>query len=117
MDKSNNNIYQGTMIMTGSSKAHVVAIGRQTELGKIGRSLEKIMIPKTPLQEQIKKFVRSMIGAGSIAFFIVWGINYYLSKDILHGLLHGLTLAMSVLPEEIPVAFSTFMAMGAYHLY
>lgn len=117
IDKLNNNIYQGTMIMTGSSIAHVVAIGRQTELGKIGRSLEKIIIPKTPLQEQIKKFVRSMIGAGSIAFFIVWGINYYLSKDILHGLLHGLTLAMSVLPEEIPVAFSTFMAMGAYHLY
>jgi len=24
---------------------------------------------------------------------------------------------MSVLPEEIPVAFSTFMALGAYHLY
>ncbi|MFI5196317.1 MAG: cation-translocating P-type ATPase, partial [Chitinophagales bacterium] len=34
-----------------------------------------------------------------------------------HGLLHGLTIAMSVLPEEIPVAFSTFMALGAYRLY
>jgi Ca2+-transporting ATPase len=52
-----------------------------------------------------------------IAFIVVWGINYYLSKSILHGLLHGLTIAMSVLPEEIPVAFSTFMALGAYHLY
>jgi Ca2+-transporting ATPase len=36
---------------------------------------------------------------------------------MLHSLLQGLTLAMSVLPEEIPVAFSTFMALGAYHLY
>ncbi len=114
---SDNKIFQGTMIMTGSAKAKVFAIGRLTELGKIGHSLDVIVIPKTPLQQQIKNFVRSMVGAGSIAFFIVWGINYYLSKDILHGLLHGLTLAMSVLPEEIPVAFSTFMAMGAYHLY
>lgn len=114
---SNNRIYQGTMIMTGSAKARVFAIGSLTEFGKISHSLDEIVIPKTPLQQQIKKFVRSMVGAGSIAFFIVWGINYYLSKDILHGLLHGLTLAMSVLPEEIPVAFSTFMAMGAYHLY
>src|SRR5687768_6156430 len=58
-----------------------------------------------------------MIRIGTVAFLIVWGINYYLTKEILHALLHALTLAMSVLPEEIPVAFSTFMALGAYHLY
>ena len=48
---------------------------------------------------------------------MVCAINFYLSQDLFHSLLHGLTLAMSVLPEEIPVAFSTFMALGAYHLY
>ena len=113
----NNKIFQGTMIMTGSCVAQVCAIGKQTALGKIGQSLQEIEITKTPLQQQIKKFVRSMVGVGVFAFFIVWGINYYLLKDLLHGLLHGLTIAMSVLPEEIPVAFSTFMALGAYHLY
>lgn len=110
-------IFQGTMIMTGSCTALIVAIGKQTELGKIGESLEAIEEVKTPLQEQIKSFVKMMVAAGAVAFLIVWGVNYYLSKDILHSLLHGLTLAMSVLPEEIPVAFSTFMALGAYHLY
>lgn len=113
----NNTIFQGTMIMTGSCVAKVIAVGKQTAFGKIGQSLQEIEITKTPLQQQIKSFVRSLVGAGAIAFVIVWAINYYLSKSILHGLLHGLTLAMSVLPEEIPVAFSTFMALGAYHLY
>ena len=113
----NNKIYQGTMVMSGSCIARVVVISKGTALGKISQSLSDIEIPKTPLQKQIKSFVRVMVGTGFVAFFIVWGINYYLSKNILYGLLHGLTLAMSVLPEEIPVAFSTFMAMGAYHLY
>jgi len=113
----NNKLFQGTMIMTGSCVAKVIAIGKETALGKIGQSLEEIEITKTPLQHQIKSFVNSLVGVGVIAFIIVWGLNYYLSKSILHGLLHGLTLAMSVLPEEIPVAFSTFMALGAYHLY
>jgi P-type Ca2+ transporter type 2C len=113
----NNLIFQGTMIMTGSCIARVSAIGNQTQLGKIGQSLEAIEGVKTPLQQQIKSFVKMMVAAGAIAFLVVWGFNYYLSKDILHSLLHGLTLAMSVLPEEIPVAFSTFMALGAYHLY
>lgn len=112
-----NKIFQGSMVMTGSSVARVIAIGKQTSLGKMGQAMEEIKVSKTPLQEQIKNFVRSMVMVGIIAFFLVWGINYYLSKSILHGLLHGLTLAMSILPEEIPVAFSTFMALGAYHLY
>jgi Ca2+-transporting ATPase len=117
LKEPHNTIFKGTMVMTGSCVAQVTEIGSQTTLEKISKSLQEIEIPKTPLQQQIKKFVRSMVVAGAIVFFIVWGINYYLSQSILNALLHALTLAMSILPEEIPVAFSTFMALGAYHMY
>lgn len=110
-------IFQGTMVDTGNCVAEVQAIGKKTELGKIGTSLGEIEQTKTPLQTQIKSFVKSMVTFGAIAFLLVWGINYYISRDILNALLQGLTLAMSILPEEIPVAFSTFMALGAYRLY
>lgn len=115
--EKDNKIFQGTVVMTGSCIAKVSALGNKTELGKIGKALQDIQVTKTPLQNQVVHFVRSMVIAGIIAFIIVWSINFYISGDILHSLLHGLTLAMSVLPEEIPVAFSTFMALGAYHLY
>jgi Ca2+-transporting ATPase len=110
-------IFQGTMVDAGNCVAEVQAIGRQTELGKIGTSLAEIEQTKTPLQTQIKSFVKYMVSFGAIAFLLVWGINYMISKDVLNALLQGLTLAMSILPEEIPVAFSTFMALGAYRLY
>nr|MBI1229922.1 HAD-IC family P-type ATPase [Cytophagales bacterium] len=110
-------IYQGTMVDTGSCVAEVCAIGGNTALGKVGASIGKVVQTKTPLQIQIKRFVRSMVIVGAIAFLMVWVINYLISRDLLNALLQGLTLAMSVLPEEIPVAFSTFMALGAYHLY
>jgi Ca2+-transporting ATPase len=38
------------------------------------------------------------------------------SKVVLDSLLKALTIAMSVIPEEIPVAFTTFMALGAWRL-
>ncbi len=38
------------------------------------------------------------------------------TKNLLDSLLKALTLAMSILPEEIPVAFTTFMALGAWRL-
>ncbi|WP_439482334.1 cation-translocating P-type ATPase [Cyclobacterium plantarum] len=110
-------IFQGTTVDAGNCVAEVYAVGSQTALGKIGTSLGEIKETKTPLQIQIKSFVRSMVIFGAIAFLLVWGINYLNSQDILNSLLNGLTLAMSVLPEEIPVAFSTFMALGAYRLY
>ena len=57
-----------------------------------------------------------MVIAGAIVFLIVWVINYVHSHNLLDSLLKALTLAMSILPEEIPVAFTTFMALGAWRL-
>src|SRR5450432_2896374 len=36
--------------------------------------------------------------------------------DWLHGLLAGLTLAMAVLPEELPVVLTLFLGLGAWRL-
>ena len=53
---------------------------------------------------------------GIIVFLGVWAFQYIESKNLLASLLKGLTLAMSILPEEIPVAFTTFMALGSRRL-
>lgn len=43
-------------------------------------------------------------------------MNYFKTDSLVQSLLFGLTLAMAAIPEEIPVAFSSFMALGAYHM-
>src|SRR5690554_2039413 len=53
---------------------------------------------------------------GIVVFLLVWAYSFWQSRDIIESLLVGLTLAMSILPEEIPVAFTTFMALGAWKL-
>ncbi|MDP3680624.1 MAG: cation-translocating P-type ATPase [Flavobacterium sp.] len=112
----NNQVYLGTIVTSGLAICEVTAIGNQTQLGKIGKSLETIIEEKTPLQIQIGNFVKKMSFVGLAIFGIVWIINYYNSKDVLDSLLKALTLAMSIIPEEIPVAFTTFMALGAWRL-
>ena len=112
----NNEVYRGTIVASGLAICEVTAIGSKTKLGKIGKSLETIVEEKTPLQIQIGNFVKKMSLVGLVIFGIVWGINYYNSKNLLDSLLKALTLAMSIIPEEIPVAFTTFMALGAWRL-
>jgi Ca2+-transporting ATPase len=113
---SDNWIFHGTTVASGLAIATITAIGNETRLGKIGKSLESIAEEKTPLELQINNFVKKMVIAGVIVFCIVWGINYFHSNNILDSLIKALTLAMSILPEEIPVAFTTFMALGAWRL-
>ena len=114
--KEDNLIYHGTTVISGLAIATVTAIGNQTKLGKIGKSLESIKEEKTPLELQINNFVKKMVIAGAVVFLIVWAINYFHSYNLSDSLLKALTLAMSILPEEIPVAFTTFMALGAWRL-
>lgn len=117
-DKNNEDpfIYQGTHIATGMAIAVIIATGMHTRLGKIGKSLTQLKDQATPLEQQIGNFVKKMVIAGVLIFLIVWLINYSKSSNIIQSLLQALTLAMSILPEEIPVAFSSFMALGAWRL-
>ncbi|MFM9910127.1 MAG: cation-translocating P-type ATPase [Chitinophagaceae bacterium] len=114
--KTDNLIYLGTTVASGLAIATITFIGNETKLGKIGKSLESIQEEKTPLELQINNFVKKMVIAGTIIFLIVWAVNYFHSHNVLDSLLKALTLAMSILPEEIPVAFTTFMALGSWRL-
>ncbi|MGV0925162.1 cation-translocating P-type ATPase [Empedobacter tilapiae] len=115
-DVENPQIYSGTLTVSGLAFFEVTAIGSQTELGKIGTSILSIKEEKSPLQLQIEKFVKGMAVIGIVVFLLVCLVNYIQTKDIISSLLSGLTLAMSILPEEIPVAFTTFMALGSWKL-
>ena len=109
-------VYRGTQAVGGLAVARVTAVGAATEIGRIGTSLTTIEEGRSPLERQIQRFVRNMAIVGAAFFLLVWGLNYIASRDLLDSLLKGLTLAMSILPEEIPVAFTTFMALGAWRM-
>ena len=109
-------VYGGTLVISGSACFCVHAVGLASQFGKIGLAVSKVKEERTPLQQQIRLFVRNMVWVGGAAFFLVVGIHFYRTQDIIVSLLQGFTLGMSILPEEIPVAFSVFQALGALRL-
>jgi P-type Ca2+ transporter type 2C len=112
----NNRVYQGTFVVSGLAICQVTNIGIQTKVGQIGKSLAELKPERSPLQIQISSFVVKMAGAGVLVFMIIWATSIFKTGLILDSLLQALTIAMSILPEEIPVAFATFMAIGAWRL-
>ncbi len=116
VETEDRNVYSGTLVVSGLAVFAVQKIGDSTKLGKIGESIQSIQEDQSPLHAQITKFVKGMAVIGIVVFIMVWGYSFWQSGDIIESLLVGLTLAMSILPEEIPVAFTTFMALGAWKL-
>lgn len=111
-----NKVYSGTITVSGLAVFEVENIGKETKVGKIGQSILNIKTEISPLQLQIRNFVKGMAVIGVIIFLAVCIFSFVKTGNFVTSLLSGLTLAMSVLPEEIPVAFTTFMALGAWKL-
>ncbi len=114
--EEHNKLYQGTTINTGKCIAKVTATGIHTELGKLGKFVGSYSPPKTRLQVQINTFVRRLALFGLLGFFVILFVNYFHHHEWINSLLFALTLAMSAVPEEIPVAFTSFMALGAFKM-
>jgi Ca2+-transporting ATPase len=109
-------VLSGTLVTRGTARGRVFATGESSALGRIGKSLEGIGGETTPIQRETRRIVKlvAVVGfmlASALAF------AYWLSSgDWLHSLLAGLTLAMAVLPEELPVVLTLFLSLGAWRL-
>lgn len=109
-------VYSGTLVVQGHGMARVLATGPRSEIGKIGNALHGLAYESTPLQLEIGRLVRNLAIIGvllSLLLLMIYGLT---RGDWLHGLLSGITLAMSILPEEYPVVLTIFMAMGAWRI-
>jgi Ca2+-transporting ATPase len=93
-------IYSSTLVVQGQGIAEVRAIGINTEIGKIGRALQKVESEQTPLQRETGRMVRSLVVVGlSLCALVI--VVYGLTRgNWLHGFLAGLTLAMATLPRR-----------------
>ncbi len=109
-------VFSGTLVVQGFGVAESKAIGEDTEIGKIGTSLNTIVHERTRLQKETAKLVRNLALIG-LALFVLVVVAYGLTRgNWLNGLLAGITLAMAMLPEEFPVVLTIFLALGAWRI-
>lgn len=109
-------VFSGTLVVSGQGLAEVTAIGAGTEIGRIGGALRTIAPEKSPLQVETGRIVRRIAAAGALVCVLIVA-GYARSRgNLLEGLLAGLAVAMSVLPEEFPVVLTIFLALGAWRI-
>jgi Ca2+-transporting ATPase len=109
-------LYSGTLIVQGRGLALVKATGIRTEIGKIGKSLQTVGQESTLLQQSTARLVRIFATIG-LSLCLVVVLVYGLTRGSwLNGLLAGITMAISMIPEEFPIVLTIFLAMGAWRI-
>ncbi|TAN32516.1 cation-transporting P-type ATPase [Patescibacteria group bacterium] len=110
-----NKLWQGTIVTSGEGDMVISATGSATEYGRLGLLLGQIKKTKTPLQFKISRFLK-IVAIGGIAAAVIAGLFLWLTRGWAAGVLGGLTIAMSLIPEEIPIVFSVFLILGVLRM-
>ena len=110
-------LFASTVVTRGVGVARVCATGARTAVGRIGADLAATTEPPSALQEGSRRLVRNLgIGAVVLALAQVLLGWWWNGRPLLESLLSGIALAMAILPEEIPVILTVFLALGAWRI-
>jgi len=109
-------VFSGTLVTQGTARGYVIATGVHSALGKIGASLDGLGQSSTPIQIETQHVVRYVAIGGVALAGILACIYWWITNDWQEGILAGLTLAMAVIPEELPVILTIFLSLGAWRL-
>lgn len=111
-----NMAFSGTFVVRGQGVAEIIHTGEFTSLGKIGKSLLEHPPESTPLQLEIKRTIRNIAIIGGVFCLSILLLHLITHQGFAKGLLASLSIAMAVLPEEMPMILTIFLAMGAFRM-
>lgn len=114
--KQNHKVFAGTSVVKGSGLLRVTKTGARTELGRIGAMLKESSPPPTQMEEETRRLVKVVALIASACCVVVAFLYAWNRGDPLAGLLAGLTLAMAILPNELPAVLTIFLSLGAWRL-
>ncbi len=105
-------VYAGTSILSGHGLAVVVAIGKNTEIGKISEMVKNVEDSATPLQKRLSG-VSKFLGLAAVAVcglvIIVGLVNGYEFFEIFSS---AAAIAVAAIPEGMAVAVTVILALG-----
>jgi Ca2+-transporting ATPase len=109
-------VYAGTLVTQGQGTVEVSATGSHTEMGRIGKSLDKIDLPSSPLRDEMTRLTQRIAAVGAVLALILVAVYWVARDNLPEAILAGIALAMSLLPQEFPVIMIIFFAFAARRL-
>ena len=112
-----NLLFASTVVTKGVGIAEVCATAAATAVGGIGQALAATTEPVSQLQQASRRLIRNLT-IGGLLLASAYALLDWLwdGHALLESVLAGIALTMAILPEEIPVILTVFLALGAWRI-
>lgn len=109
-----NLVFQGTMVVSGSARAIVVATAGNTEMGKIAESLEETIQPKLHFDEKISQLAFQMAILAVAGSALIFFVGFFVNKlEFFEIFLFTIASLVSAIPEGLPAVLVIVLTVGA----
>lgn len=107
-----NMAFMGTVVVSGRAKGVTVETGPRTVLGQIAEEVKEVSAIQTPLQDRLGRLAKLLVYVvmGFSAAVFVAGIA--LGAGASEMFMTAVAMAVSAIPEGLPVAVTIAMAIG-----
>lgn len=109
-------VWSGTLIVQGFAEAVVTATGTRTEFGRIAQLVAGREKEQTPLQKAVASFARVIAVVVVLLSVALFGIGFALGQDPVEMFFISVAIAVSAVPEGLPVALTVILAIGVERL-
>ncbi|MBB1602477.1 cation-translocating P-type ATPase [Variovorax sp. UMC13] len=109
-------LFAGSLVVRGDGVAEVTSTGAHTALGAINDSIAQLAPRASRLQDELRRLVRRVAWLAAFTCIVAATVFALREGSWTQGLLVGLTLAMSLIPEEFAVVWSVMLALGSWRL-
>lgn len=115
-----NMLYMGSSVVYGRAKAVVVAVGMQTEMGKIADVLSSAKEEKTPLQIKMAQLSKVLTFAVIGICAVIFAFNLITKgtdpKVILDSFMVAISLAVASIPEGLATVVTIVLSIGVTNM-
>ena len=110
-------VYASTVVTQGVGFARVQATGAATAVGRIGEAMAATTAPPSALQRDARRLIHRLTAVALLLSTLLVVLDWrWQGLGLLDSLLAGIALAMAILPQEITVILTVFLALGAWRL-
>jgi Ca2+-transporting ATPase len=111
-----NCVFSGTTVLDGEGKAIVLAVGQQSEFGKIAKEAQAAQKQQTPLQQAMTQLSKTLALFAIIVSLIIPAVGFLRGFDLQQMVLTWLALTFLMIPGQPPVIITMALALASFEL-
>jgi P-type Ca2+ transporter type 2C len=105
-------VYMGTVIISGRGKMEVTKTGNQTKMGKIATKLSQTVSEETPLKKQINKLSKVLTVVFGLICLVIFIEGLWRGREFIESFTLSVAVAVAAIPEGLVISLTVILTLG-----